>query len=151
MKLWRSLLPKVNLRVNVEKRLEDWFIRRSYPTASIGRLVRDAITEFLSLVAEDIQDGKTGWPVDTGYSRDNFYASGRNLYNHASYVNYVERRGNPIASYIRRSFDSIMRRVARLIGLPPPSRFREERPRRRRPRITLGRLLQFRSIRRRDG
>lgn len=74
--------------------------------------------DFMILLCNDISDGKTAWPVDTGYSKASFYASDGRLYNHASYAPDVEQSTNAIASYIDNNLHELTDRALDFCGLP---------------------------------
>jgi len=59
----------------------------------IGRII---LRRVLSILINDIKRGRTTWPVDSGYSRRNFFTDGRRLLNYARYAPALEsgRRKN---------------------------------------------------------
>ena len=126
-----------------------------YTVEDIDYIYNRIIRVFWSLVADDIQDGFTDWPVDTGFSKANFYQCGRQLCNHASYAKYVEGRGRYVTRYVRRQMSELVDRSLRFAGVRLP----EQRPAREREerssilRVSALGLLNFRRVigGRRDG
>jgi len=53
----------------------------------IGRII---LRRVLTILINDINRGRTKWPVDSGYSRRNFYTDGRRLLNYARYAPALE-------------------------------------------------------------
>jgi len=53
----------------------------------IGRII---LRRVLNLLINDIKLGRTTWPVDSGYSRRNFFTDGRRLLNYARYAPALE-------------------------------------------------------------
>ena len=53
----------------------------------IGRII---LRRVLSILINDIKRGRTTWPVDSGYSRRNFFTDGRRLLNYAPYAPALE-------------------------------------------------------------
>lgn len=74
----------------------------------------------LDAIVSDIRRGRTRWPVDTAYSRNNFFyrRTGWDLHNHADYAVYVERRNrSPIRRYIDKNLSSLVATAAAIAGL----------------------------------
>ena len=63
--------------------------------ADIANKVKETIKEVRPETAEDIakniRDGKSQWNVDTGLSRDSFYADGTVIKNSTEYAPFVEK------------------------------------------------------------
>lgn len=74
---------------------------------------------FWRVVAGDIRSGDAPWPVDTGYSRGNFFQRNGRLYNHAPYVNYISggRAVRRLQSWIDRTLNSAVDAAAEHSGL----------------------------------
>jgi len=53
----------------------------------IGRII---LRRVLTILINDIKRGRTTWPVDSGYSRRNFFTDGRRLLNYAPYAPALE-------------------------------------------------------------
>ena len=111
-------MPRVDLGVNVQSELAQELADLGYPLTELPTYVRRISIYFFILLARDIKDGRTGWPVDTGLSRRGFYARSDGLYNHAPYVNYVDAGLDALDSYIRGNLSSLVQRAIRLSGLP---------------------------------
>ena len=89
----------------------------------IGRII---LRRVLGILINDIKLGRTGWPVDSGYSRRNFYTDGRRLLNYARYAPALEsgnRRNNTkakkygfILRYWRQHRVRIIRLALRSLG-----------------------------------
>ena len=110
-------MPKIRLGIGVKGRMRQELRSMGYSP----NLVDTLIFYFYDILAQDIKEGKSDYPVDTGYSRANFYGRADGLYNHASYAKYVEARTNAVAKYLRRNFVSILRRAIRITGVMRPT------------------------------
>ena len=110
-------MPKIRLGIDVKGRM-----RRELKAMGYSPSLVDTISfYFYDFLAQDIKDGKTDYPVDTGYSRANFYARADGLYIHASYAKYVEARTKAVSKYLRKNFVSILKRAIRITGVMRPT------------------------------
>lgn len=110
-------MPEVTMDIDLDARMLSLLQDKGFdnPKAVWHRIRRS----FISHLSNDIQDGKSAWPVDTGYSEANFYSGGDGrLYNHASYAPDVERSTNAIASYIDNNLLALTDRTLAFCGLP---------------------------------
>lgn len=113
-------MPEVTVDIDLDARMLSVLQERGFDNPKVMR--RRIRRVFLSLLADDICDGKSTWPVETGYSQASFYCGGRGdearLYNHASYAPEVERSTNAIASYIDNNLLDLTDRTLAFAGLP---------------------------------
>ena len=69
--------------------------------------------------------GESGWPVDTSFSRQNFFAElDGSIWNNADYALYVERRGNYIHDFVRQNASRFLPESAALVLEEAPDFFR---------------------------
>ena len=64
-------MPKINLKYPVKRRMAQELRSLGFPKDSIAGIIDDIILDFYNLLADDIGDGKSSYPVDTGYSEAN--------------------------------------------------------------------------------
>ena len=73
-------------------------------------------------LAEDIRAGETGWPVDTGFSRDSFFTDGSYLMNHADYAIYVRTGLRALRTYVRNNLVRLVELALNIIGFQRAAR-----------------------------
>lgn len=85
----------------------------------------DIREEVHSYLAEHIRDGKTNWPVETGYSRMGFYSRHDGLWNDAPYAADIESgklkpefKGT-IDQYVSQNINLIVFEALTLLGAKP--------------------------------
>lgn len=128
-------MPKIEVGFNARDRMVRFLRRAGYRNAR--GIMRDVIGDFFEILAADLRDGRSDWPVDTGFSRASFYGNRRGLFNHADYSIYVEGNTGAVKRYVRSQWRRLMARVLRQAGYPPPSRRGVPRGRGPRPRPSL--------------
>lgn len=105
------MADRIRLDFDVRGNMLRWLNRHGYFRREM--IVRDIIGPFYKLLAADLRQGRTRWPVRTGYSKRNFFGRRDGLYNRADYAKYVEGYTKVIRRYLRGNFGSLMRRLVR--------------------------------------
>ncbi len=117
--------------------------REGFPRSHFRRLLRTLRYDFFITLANDIRDGRTGWPVRTGTSRASFFARPDGLYNHLDkppYPLWLELDHRYIRNYLRSAGKQLARRVIDFAGLTPENVRAQDRARLQQ-RLTLSRRL----------
>lgn len=71
-----------------------------------------------------IRQGQSGWPVDTSFSQQNFYADiDGSIWNNADYAKYVEDRTGAIHDYLRANIGNLLPDAAALVLDEAPAAF----------------------------
>ena len=106
-------------------------VSSSFVTAAVLRAIglRDALPQgvvvevAIDLVAA-IRRGESGWPVDTSFSQQNFFAElDGSIWNNADYAIFVERRGNYIHDFVRENARRFLPESAALVLEEPLESF----------------------------
>ena len=112
-------MPKVDFNVNVDRLINAVLKDRGFNRSERPAVIRAIKFEFYAMLADDIRNRRTGWAVDTGYSRASFYAQSDGLYNHASYAQYVENATDAIHRYVSTNGRSLVIRALEFTGITP--------------------------------
>ena len=134
-------MVQIVIDYDVEDAIEARLRGRGYEESLIGDIVDDILEDWYRILAQDLRDGESDWPVDTGYSQASFYADGDTLQNYASYAFYVENNTGAVNDYVATEFDSILDRALDLAVIPRPEPTRQRNlfaPRRPSVRSLIG-------------
>ena len=118
-------MPEIDIGIDAESEIESYLENEGYEQSIIGSIITDIVDEFFLLLAADLSDGESEWPVDTGYSEASFYADGDTLQNHASYSIYVEGNTGAVESYVADNVEDLIQRALDFVGIPRPEATRQ--------------------------
>lgn len=113
-------MAEIDFSYDVRDAIESRLIDDGYDHAQLDRLVDNVESEFYLILAADLVDGESDWPVATGYSQASFYACGEALCNHASYAPYVEGNTGAVENYVSGNIDDLIERAIEFSGIPSP-------------------------------
>lgn len=118
-------MPEIDIGLDAASAIEYYLEDRDYDDSVISAIIEDIIEEFFIILAADLVDGESEWPVDTGYSQASFYADGATLQNDAPYSIYVEGYTGAVAAYVAGNVDDIIERALEFAGIPRPTATRQ--------------------------
>ena len=111
-------MAEIDFNYDVLGAIEDALAQSGYPRYRLDREASLVLDVFFDILADDLVDGESDWPVATGYSQASFYACGAALCNHAPYAPYVEGNTGAVEDYVSGNIDDLIERAIEFSGIP---------------------------------